>query len=88
MNCNYTLRQFRYIENTDYLPPPPAYFILGADLEWKPEINGRQIFISLNGSNILNHNYRDYLNRMRYYYGEPGVNIYLKLRIPFETLIN
>lgn len=88
MNGTYTLRQFRYIENTDYLPPPPAYFIMGADLEWKPEINGHQIFISLNGSNILNHNYRDYLNRMRYYYGEPGINIYVKLRIPFETLIN
>lgn len=88
INCSYTLRQFRYVDSSDYMPPPPAYFLLGADFEWKPKIKQRTIHFQLGASNLFNQTYRDYLNRMRYFYGEPGTNVYIKLRVPLEIQTN
>lgn len=68
----------------DFAPPPPAYFLLGAELGFATQVGGQSMSVILSGSNLANVAYRDYLNRFRYFADEPGRNISLKIRIPFS----
>jgi iron complex outermembrane receptor protein len=67
----------------DFAPPPPAYFLLGAELGFTYQIGNQPMSVILTGSNLSNRSYRDYLNRFRYYADEVGRNISLKIRLPF-----
>lgn len=67
----------------DFAPPPPAYFLLGAEVGVAVPVRGLPINVILNGSNLANVAYRDYLNRFRYFADEAGRNISLKIRVPF-----
>lgn len=69
----------------DFAPPPPAYFLLGAEAGFQVPMAGHLLSVILAGSNLANVAYRDYLNRFRYYADEPGRNLSLKLRLPFGT---
>jgi len=69
----------------DFAPPPPAYFLLGAELGFTAPVAGHELSVILTGTNLANVAYRDYLNRFRYYADEPGRNLSLKLRLPFGT---
>lgn len=79
----YTAKQFLINEELDYLPAPDAYFLLNANFaaEKKLEHNNIRFFSSVN--NLLNTEYRDYLNRQRYFADEPGINFTLGLRVNF-----
>ena len=70
----------------DFAPPPPAYFLLGAELGFSTQVGGQAMSVILTGSNLANVAYRDYLNRFRYFADEPGRNVSLKVRIPFSIL--
>jgi len=79
-----TLEQTRAPENIDYAPPPPGYtrFDLeaGATFVW-----GKQPFdVGVGVRNLFNVSYREYLNRFRYFVDEPGRNVSLRLRVPFN----
>ncbi len=67
----------------DFAPPPPAYFLIGAEagFAWQTG-TGLPVRVVLTGSNLLNTRYRDYLNRFRYFADEPGRNISLKINVP------
>ncbi|SFD34678.1 TonB-dependent receptor [Spirosoma endophyticum] len=67
----------------DFAPPPPAYFLLGAELGFAAKVGRQSMSVILTGSNLANVDYRDYLNRFRYFADEPGRNISLKVRVPF-----
>ncbi|MFD2934148.1 TonB-dependent receptor [Spirosoma flavum] len=69
----------------DFSPPPPAYFLLGAELGFVAQVSGHPLSVILSGTNLANIAYRDYLNRFRYFANEPGRNLSLKLRLPFGT---
>jgi len=69
----------------DFAPPPPAYFLLGAELGFTAPVAGHALSVILTGTNLANVAYRDYLNRFRYYADEPGRNLSLKVRLPFGT---
>ena len=69
----------------DFAPPPPAYFLLGAEAGFTMPVAGHTLSVILTGTNLANVVYRDYLNRFRYYADEPGRNLSLKLRLPFGT---
>lgn len=92
LNPTYTFRQFQaprdisvraLIEGTvdlsiddpifDFLPPPEGYFLLNA----AAGARFKNLYISLEVRNILNTNYRDYLNNMRYFADEMGINFIL-----------
>ncbi|GAB4026658.1 TonB-dependent receptor [Spirosoma koreense] len=68
----------------DFAPPPPAYFLLGAELGFVTPVGGQSMSVILSGSNLANVAYRDYLNRFRYFADEPGRTIGLKIRMPFS----
>ncbi len=67
----------------DFAPPPPGYFLLGAEAGLNVSIGKQPMSVILSGANLLNTAYRDYLNRFRYFADEPGRNISLKIKISF-----
>ena len=69
----------------DFAPPPPAYFLLGAEVGFTARVGAHPLSVILSGTNLANTAYRDYLNRFRYYADEPGRSLILKLRLPFSV---
>jgi iron complex outermembrane receptor protein len=72
----------RVQRTVDVSTPPPSYHDLGLDLNWGsyPFISGK-ISFSLAFENILNTDYRNYLNRLRFYAAEVGRNVVLQIKI-------
>jgi iron complex outermembrane recepter protein len=69
---------------TDYVPEPEAYFLLGLSISSEIRLKQQKLLISLQGNNLLNNTYRNYLNRFRYYADETGRNISVHLVLPFQ----
>ncbi len=84
----YTARQFRYTDSSDYLAPPPSYFIAGADLQWQFNIRRNPLRLGLGVTNLSNTVYRDYLNRFRYFIDEQGTNFIIRLNYPIQYTLN
>ncbi len=55
----------------DFLPPPDGYFLLNASVG----LSKNNFYFSLEARNILNTSFRDYLNNMRYFADEMGINM-------------
>ena len=83
LSNQFVAHQGRTPASGDYAPAPPAYDLWGAEAGALLHA-GRQLFdISLTASNLFNREYRDYLNRFRYYTADVGQNIQLRVRVPF-----
>lgn len=81
----YVAQQKRIPQNfddIDFPRPPAAYFLLDASIGTKLAIKGQNIFVSVTANNILNQQYRTYLDAFRYFIDQPGTNIVLRLRVP------
>ncbi|NML64218.1 TonB-dependent receptor [Hymenobacter sp. RP-2-7] len=76
-------RQNRTPASGDYAPAPAAYNLWGAEAGTILHAGPRVLDLSLTVSNLFNREYRDYLNRFRYYAADLGQNIQLRLRVPF-----
>ncbi len=59
----------------DFLDPPSSYFLLNASVG----VQKNDFYFSVEARNLLNTNYRDYLNNMRYFADEMGVNFIFSL---------
>ncbi|MCP4521525.1 MAG: TonB-dependent receptor [Cytophagales bacterium] len=99
INPSYTFRQFnaprvvtveQLIEQSvevdtnseifDFMEAPSGYFLL--NVTWKYAIN-EKIIGSIALKNALNTKYRNYLNEMRYFADEQGINILLSINYKF-----
>lgn len=67
---------------SDYAPPPPAYFLLNLEAGTKVFWGKQPIQLSLTATNLLNSAYRDYMNAFRYFAWETGRNIGLRIMLP------
>ena len=96
LRINYTARQIRYpkqqvltLENgatstvSDFAPPPADFVLLEPMLSLQYPINKKNCMVSLSASNLLNKQYRNYLNRFRYFTDEMGTSVQLRLSAPF-----
>ena len=98
--CVYVLRQTRVpvsgnievpgstVKQSDYLAPPPAYFLLSIEAGTKFKVKHNNWNVILAVTNFSNLAYRDYMNAFRYFSDEMGRNISLRLKIPFEIKHN
>jgi iron complex outermembrane receptor protein len=77
--ADYQAKQTRYLEGSDYLAPPPAYILIGCDINYAFTLFKKDFKFGLNGYNLSNKSYRNYLNRFRYFTDEMGVNISARL---------
>lgn len=64
----------------DYKAPPPAYSLINLNASTMIALYKVPTTISLGVRNLLNTQYRDYLNSMRYFADEMGLNISLRLK--------
>ncbi|TSJ46746.1 TonB-dependent receptor [Fluviicola chungangensis] len=80
----YVNKQWRVPQNVDFAPPPPAYFLLGANASITVKIAQQDIEFGLSVQNALNQSYRDYLDRFRYFADQPGINVLGRIKIPFH----
>lgn len=83
LRSSYTLKQWRISEYQDFMPPPNAYFLLGLQASTHRYFKATQLAFNLRIDNLLNTNYRDYLNRLRYYADDLGINIQLGVQFSF-----
>lgn len=83
ISFEYVCKQWRVPQNSDYVAPPGAYYLLGFDIATKIKAKNQEISIGISGSNVTNKIYRDYLDRFRYYTNAVGTNIQLRVCIPF-----
>jgi iron complex outermembrane receptor protein len=78
-------RQDRFDINADFVPPPPGYVLLGAELGAEKKM-GQQVFkFSIEGKNLLGTRYRDYTSLDRYFADEPGWALLFRMSLSFST---
>ncbi|MFT7332340.1 MAG: iron complex outermembrane receptor protein [Sphingobacteriales bacterium] len=80
---NYTLKQNRTVGIDDYSTPPQSYFLIGLNASKEVNLNGIEFNFLVGADNIMNVQYRNYLNRYRYFADDLGRSIYVKLKINF-----
>ena len=82
----YAARQTRFDPAADLAPPPPAFFLLGAELGAETRAGDHPLRISVEGSNLTNARYREYTSLSRYFADQPGWQVVLRLRLTFTSV--
>lgn len=72
----------------DYKVPPAGYTLLNINASTIIKVSKIPVTISVGAKNLLNTKYREYLNSFRYFTDEMGSNISLRLKVPFEKILN
>ena len=78
----YVTKQWRVPDSTDFAPPPKAYGLLSAEIGAGFTFGKQRLYISLAATNLLNAEYRDYLDRFRYFANSQGRNFTLRVKVP------
>ena len=76
-------QQNRFPQGLDLINPPPAYGLVDVNMGVETRLGKQPIRLSASIYNLFNTSYRDYLSRFRYYTNEPGVNLMIRLAVPF-----
>lgn len=69
--------------NFDLAPAPPGYALVNLGYQKKIQLSDSQLNIGVQVNNIFNTEYKEYMNRFRYYTADMGRNILLKLNYHF-----
>ena len=91
--ASYFFKQNNSNLNFELVNPPKGYYLFDTGLSYKIRYNYkyeyRHDYIKVNFeiNNLLNTQYRDYMNRNRFFANEMGRNFKLSIEIPF-TIIN
>jgi iron complex outermembrane recepter protein len=67
----------------DLAPAPPAYTLFNLGYQKKLQIAENQLNIGVQVNNVFNTEYKEYMNRFRYFTADMGRNILLKLNYQF-----
>jgi len=67
----------------DFQAPPPAYFWLGGAVGLSRNLGATRLDLRCSIENALNHSFREYTNRMRYFADEVGRNINISASVSF-----
>lgn len=85
LSGTYVARQRRFDPAADFVAPPPAYFLLNAELGTETTLGGQLVRVALQGSNLTNARYRDYTSLNRYFADEPGWQAWLRMSVFFDS---
>jgi iron complex outermembrane recepter protein len=80
----YVTKQKRVLANSDFVPPPPAYYTVNLHASCNVSIRKQNVEIGISVYNLLNNSYRDYLDRFRYFTDAMGRNFAFRIKIPFN----
>lgn len=81
----YVAKQRRFDINADFAAPPPAYFLLDAELGTETCLGHHDLRLALHGQNLTNARYRDYTSLLRYFADEPGWAVMLRASVFFDS---
>ncbi len=84
LSAQHVLRQRWAPAGVDYAAPPDGYLRLDVEGSFYVSLGKQPVELGFSILNALNTEYRDYLNRLRYFAAEPGRNLLLRVRIPFQ----
>lgn len=79
----YVTSQDARVEALDFVAPPASYYVLGARFSSNLILPKNRLRFFLRANNLLNVNYRDYLNRQRYFADAAGRSIVAGLILKF-----
>jgi len=83
LNNRYVFKQNHLNLAQDFVAVPEAYFLLGlkaaTDVQWSKT----RLHLFVKVSNVLNSSYRDYLNRLRYFADDLGINLTIGANLKF-----
>lgn len=65
----------------DFRDAPDGYFLM--DVSWR--LRYEKLAFSFAVNNVFNHSYRSYLNEMRYFADEPGINLLFNMNYIFNS---
>mgnify|MGYP000530692508 CR=1 FL=1 len=83
MTSRYVFEQTNLLPEQDFIAPPESYYLLGAKLSAKRQVNKLRFHFYVKGENLLNQAYRDYLNRQRYFADDLGINFIVGINAKF-----
>ena len=77
--------QQQFIPNNfiDYLAPPQQYFLTNINFATELHLINKPLTFGASIYNVFNVNYRDYMNRFRYFADEVGRNFVVRLKMNF-----
>jgi iron complex outermembrane receptor protein len=81
----FVAKQRRFDINADFAEPPPAYFLLDAELGTETCFGHHDLRLALHGQNLTNARYRDYTSLLRYFADEPGWSVWLRASVFFDA---
>lgn len=83
VSSRYVFEQTHLQANQDFTAPPDAYHLLGWQMATDIQLKTSRLRFSAKVDNLLNVEYRDYLNRLRYFGDDLGINVILGLSLKF-----
>ena len=72
----------------DLVPAPKAYFLIGLEGSFEIKTKKEPVTFYFDVDNLFNKQYRDYMNRWRYFANEAGTNLSIRIKIPFASKNN
>jgi len=75
--------QGHLLETQDFVVPPPTYNLIGLKASSNIILPHYKIRLFVSVDNFLNTNYRDYLNRQRYFADDTGISIIAGVNVKF-----
>ena len=83
LEARHSARQDRVPPQADFAPPPDAYTLFSAGIHTDIDLGTETpASLSLDVENLFDTAYRDYMSRYRYFIGDPGRNVILRLTVP------
>ncbi|WP_235298905.1 TonB-dependent receptor [Portibacter marinus] len=79
----YVWQQSRFPEEIDFLPPPDSYYLIGFNMSTELQFSGYRIRFFSRVDNLLDVSYRNYLNRLRYFADDTGINFSAGVSVKF-----
>ena len=69
----------------DFVDSPDSYMLVNAEIGFQFPVKESTLHVTLSGENLLNTNYNDYMNRLRYFASDVGRNFSIRIKYNFHT---
>ena len=83
LEVNHTTRQDRFVLLQEIIAPPDAYTLLNLGASTQLNMGDQKLDVGIKINNLTNERYRNFLNRLRYFADEQGINFSFRLGYKF-----
>ena len=79
----FIFEQMHLLPSQDFVAPPPSYNIVSAKASAARQIGSNRWHFFIKADNLFNIDFRDYLNRQRYFANDLGINVSVGFGLKF-----